>query len=115
MPSGPSVIHQLHQSKSPLVKRRPVLKQRLFKRQEQQLESPSAMEVFLMEEKSGQICHYASLNEFRQARFTQPKSGPQRGCFYQNGHLGQITMKPFAVVIKGLDTEYEYRHEYSLG
>jgi len=52
------------------------------------------------------------LNEYRNERLIEPKNGALRGCFSQNGQLGQISVRPFSVVIKGLDTDYEYRHNF---
>lgn len=45
-------------------------------------------------------------------RLIDPKNGALAGCFLQNNSIGQISVKPFSVVIKGLDTDYEYRHTF---
>lgn len=73
------------------------------------------MQVYILEEATGQIVFYNSLNEFKRQRFQHEKSSSRlRGCFNQNGQFGTIEVKPFAVSVKGLDSDYDYRHEYKI-
>ena len=48
------------------------------------------MQVFVLLESSAYVAHYHSLNDYRKERFIEPKNGALRGCFSQNGQLGQI-------------------------
>jgi len=72
------------------------------------------MQIYLLEQASGKILDYNSLSEFKRKRFFENKSGNTRGFFSQNNSLGQIEIKPFAVVIKSLDSSYEYRHNFGI-
>jgi hypothetical protein len=76
--------------------------------------SPSQMQVYVLEELSGKILDYNSLNDFKRQRFITPKSGLTRGCFSQNNSFGQIEMKPFVLVIKSLDCDYEFKHKFGV-
>ena len=54
------------------------------------------------------------LSEFKRKRFFENKSVGTRGFFSQNNSLGQIEIKPFAVLIKSLDSSFEYRHNFGV-
>lgn len=71
------------------------------------------MQVYVLEH-SGRIEDYASLSEYKRKRFLVPRSGALKGCFIQNGQMGQIRVKPISVLIKGLDTDYEFKHTFRL-
>ena len=71
------------------------------------------MQVYLLEEATGQIVDYQSVNDFKRRRFLPSTTTTHlHGCFNQNDAFGTIDVKPFALSIKGLDCEYEFRHEY---
>ena len=73
------------------------------------------MQVYVLEESTGKIVDYQSLNEFKRLRL-QPSRTMTRphGCFNQNGCFGTIDVKPFGVSVKGLDSDSEYRYEYNV-
>lgn len=39
------------------------------------------MQVYVLQEGTGQILHYPNLNEYRSERLIDPKNGALRGCF----------------------------------
>jgi len=87
VPKNPPVIPNKN-SRSPPVKRNVAKKFNLSTHQREKMSSPSAMQVFVLNENSGQVSHYSSLDEYRKDRFLEPKNGALRGCFSQNGQLG---------------------------
>lgn len=75
--------------------------------------SASSMQVYVLEESTGKIIDYQSINEFKRERFLPNNFGTRlHGCFNQNNAFGTIDVKPFVVSVKGLDADYEYRYEY---
>ena len=52
--------------------------------------SASFMQIYVLEEQSGQIQEYTSLEDFKKKRLLQHKSGLLKGCIDRNGALGTI-------------------------
>jgi hypothetical protein len=69
------------------------------------------MNIFYLDE-SGEAKSYFSLTDMRNRRYYEAH-GCLHGCFFHNGHLGKITLKPFAVSVKSMTDDSHERAEFS--
>ena len=53
-------------------------------------QSASYVQIYVLEEQSGQIHEYNSITDFKKKRFLQFKGGLLKGCIDRSGSLGTI-------------------------
>jgi len=66
------------------------------------------------EVESGKLCQYKSVAILRRERFLRMNGSTLRGRFQRNGTNGRIEIKPFAVSVRGLDSQLDHREVFTL-
>jgi len=76
--------------------------------------SASFVSIYVYEDTTGALRYYKSVTDLRRQRFLKMNGNNLRGRFQRNGVNGRIEVKPFAVSIKGLDSELDHREVFGL-
>lgn len=68
--------------------------------------------VFQLEESTGNLQTYSSMDDLKFKRFVNSSGEVLKGAIERDGTHGKIELRPFAISVKALDSDFEFRQAY---